>query len=36
MRLLREAGYDGGLIMHSLTEAELPASRDYVRSYLTA
>jgi sugar phosphate isomerase/epimerase len=36
MRLLREAGYEGGLIMHSLTEAELPASRDYVRSYLAA
>jgi len=34
MRLLRESGYDGGLIMHSLSEAELPMSRDYVRSHL--
>jgi sugar phosphate isomerase/epimerase len=34
LRHLRASGYDGGLIMHSLTEAELPASRDYVRSYL--
>jgi sugar phosphate isomerase/epimerase len=35
MRLLRESGYDGGLIMHSLSEAELPASRDYVSTYLS-
>ena len=34
IRLLGEAGYDGALIMHSLSEAELPASRDYVVSYL--
>jgi sugar phosphate isomerase/epimerase len=36
MRLLRAAGYDGGLIMHSLTEAELPTSRAYVESYVLA
>jgi sugar phosphate isomerase/epimerase len=36
MRLLRESGYDGGLIMHSLSEAELPASQRYVESYLQA
>ena len=34
MRLLRESGYDGGLIMHSLSEEELPASQRYVKSYL--
>lgn len=34
MRLLRASGYDGGLIMHSLSEAEVPASREYVKRYL--
>lgn len=34
LNLLREAGYTGGLIMHSLSEAELPASKAYVESYL--
>jgi sugar phosphate isomerase/epimerase len=34
MRLLRESGYDGALIMHSLSEAEIPASKAYVESYL--
>ncbi len=29
LRLLRASGYDG-LIMHSLSEAELPASQDFV------
>jgi sugar phosphate isomerase/epimerase len=36
IRLLRASGYDGGLIMHSLTEAELPASTRYVENYLEA
>lgn len=36
LRLLRASGYDGGLIMHSLSEAELPASRAYVQPYLGA
>jgi sugar phosphate isomerase/epimerase len=34
LNLLRAAGYDGGLIMHSLSETELPASQAYVESYL--
>ncbi len=34
LRLLRASGYDGGLIMHSLSEAELPASRDFVARHL--
>jgi sugar phosphate isomerase/epimerase len=34
IRLLRESGYDGALVMHSLTEAELPASKAYVESFL--
>lgn len=34
LNLLRESGYTGGLIMHSLSEAELPASQAYVESYL--
>jgi sugar phosphate isomerase/epimerase len=33
LRLLREAGYTSALIMHSLTEAELPASKEYVESH---
>jgi sugar phosphate isomerase/epimerase len=36
LRLLRAAGYDGGLIMHSLDEAEVPASKAYVERYLPA
>jgi sugar phosphate isomerase/epimerase len=36
IRLLRAAGYTGALIMHSLSEAELPASQAYVESYLSA
>ena len=36
LRLLRECGYDGGLIMHSLEEHEVPSSRDYVRRHLEA
>jgi sugar phosphate isomerase/epimerase len=34
LRVLREAGYDGALIMHSLTEAQLPASQAYVERFL--
>lgn len=34
LRLLRASGYNGGLIMHSLSEAELPASQAYVESFL--
>jgi sugar phosphate isomerase/epimerase len=34
VRLLREAGYTGALVMHSLSEAELPASKAYVEQYL--
>jgi len=34
IRLLRASGYDGGLIMHSLSEAEIPSSATYVRRYL--
>lgn len=36
LHLLRESGYTGGLIMHSLSESELPASQAYVESYLSA
>jgi sugar phosphate isomerase/epimerase len=32
--LLRKSGYTGGLIMHSLSEADLPGSKAYVESYL--
>ena len=32
--LLRQSGYDGALVMHSLEEAEVPASAAYVRRYL--
>jgi sugar phosphate isomerase/epimerase len=35
LRLLRDSGYDGGLIMHSLAESEVPASAAYVRAHLT-
>ncbi len=35
IRLLRASGYSGALIMHSLSEAEIPASKAYVESYLT-
>jgi sugar phosphate isomerase/epimerase len=35
LRLLRATGYDGALIMHSLSEAELPASKAYVERYLS-
>jgi sugar phosphate isomerase/epimerase len=34
LRLLRAGGYDGGLIMHSLDEMEVPASKAYVERYL--
>jgi sugar phosphate isomerase/epimerase len=34
LRLLRASGYDGALIMHSLSEAEVPASAAYVRAHL--
>jgi sugar phosphate isomerase/epimerase len=34
LKLLRESGYDGGLIMHSLAEDEVPASAAFVRSVL--
>lgn len=34
LRLLRATGYDGALIMHSLSEAEVPASAAYVRRFL--
>ena len=36
IRLLRESGYDGGLIMHSLGEAEVAESAVYVRRFLDA
>jgi len=36
LRLLRAGGYDGGLIMHSLSEAEVPASKAYVERFLSA
>lgn len=32
-RLLNASGYNGGLVMHSLSEAEVPSSRDYVRGF---
>ncbi len=35
IRLLTESGYDGGLVMHSLSEAEVPASAAYVRRFLS-
>jgi sugar phosphate isomerase/epimerase len=34
IRLLRESGYTGAPIMHSLSEAELPASKAYVERHL--
>ncbi len=36
LRLLRASGYNGGLIMHSLDETEVAASRDFVRRHLAA
>lgn len=36
LRLLRDSGYDGALIMHSLEEHEVPRSRDYLRRHLAA
>ena|SRR5579859_2151036 len=36
MRLLRASGFDGGLIMHSLSELEVAASAAYVRRFLDA
>lgn len=36
LRLLRATGYDGALIMHSLSEAEVPSSAAYVRRFLEA
>jgi sugar phosphate isomerase/epimerase len=36
LRLLRQSGYTGALIMHSLSEAELPASKAYVKRCLRA
>jgi sugar phosphate isomerase/epimerase len=36
LRLLRDSDYDGALIMHSLEEQEVPASRDYVRQHMAA
>lgn len=36
LRLLRDSGYDGALILHSLQEHDLPRSRDYVRQHLEA
>lgn len=32
--LLRQSGYDGALVMHSLDESEVPASAAYVRRFL--
>jgi sugar phosphate isomerase/epimerase len=34
-RLLGASGYDGALIMHSLSEAEVPGSKAYVERYFT-
>ncbi|MCL4543548.1 MAG: sugar phosphate isomerase/epimerase [Chloroflexi bacterium] len=34
VKLLRQSGYDGALVMHSLTEEEVPASAAYVREFL--
>lgn len=34
MQLLQRSGYDGALVMHSLDEAEVPASAAYVRRFL--
>ncbi len=34
MQLLQRSGYDGALVMHSLVEAEVPASAAYVRRFL--
>jgi sugar phosphate isomerase/epimerase len=34
IRLLRASGYSGGLIMHSLTEAQVATSKAYVERYL--
>jgi sugar phosphate isomerase/epimerase len=35
-RLLQACGYDGALVMHSLEEAEIPASKAYVERYFGA
>jgi len=34
IQLLRQSGYDGALVMHSLEEAEVPASAAYVRRFM--
>lgn len=34
IRLLRDAGYDGALIIEHLREPEIPETRDYVRRFL--
>lgn len=34
MSLLRQSGYDGALVMHSLEEAEVPSSAAYVRRFM--
>jgi len=36
LRLLRASGYTGGLIMHSLEEHEVPASKAYVERHLAS
>src|SRR5579883_488179 len=36
LELLKEAGFDGPLILHGLTEAEVPVSVAFVRSHLKA
>jgi sugar phosphate isomerase/epimerase len=34
LHLLRQSGYDGALVMHSLEEPEVPASAAYVRRFM--
>lgn len=34
LHLLRQSGFDGALVMHSLEEAEVPASAEYVRHFM--
>jgi len=34
VKLLRDAGYDGPLVLHSLSEEQVPTSAAYVRSFL--
>ena len=36
LRLLQEVGYENGLIMHSLSEADIPASAAHIRDRLGA